>query len=139
PSVPGTARPGVFLAIDGDRHEPGARAQPEVGVFQLVFEKGNPVLVNSGLLPAPFPFDGVVMQKQRTMILLDGFEAGRSRVLEVVLNEFEMNCRHDALGVRLWRGGFHNKLDSFGVIKTGRSDCTESENNKWRILSGGGP
>src|SRR5439155_2250721 len=94
-----------------------ARAQPEVGVFQLVFEKGNPVLVNSGLLPAPFPFDGVVMQKQRTMILLDGFEAGRSRVLEVVLNEFEMNCRHDALGTRLWRSGFHNKLDSFGVIK----------------------
>jgi hypothetical protein len=43
----------------------------------------------------------VVMQKQRTMILLDRFEAGRSRVLEVILNEFQMNCRHDALGTRL--------------------------------------
>jgi hypothetical protein len=73
--------------------------------------------MNSGLLPVLFPFDRVVMQKQRPMILLDGFEAGRSRVLEVILNEFQMNCRHDALGTRLWRGGFHNKLDSFAVIK----------------------
>src|SRR5881396_2635424 len=71
------------------------------------------------------------------MILLDGFEAGRSRVLEVILNEFQMNCRHDALGTRLWCSGFHNKLDSFGVIK--RRERTESENNRWRILSGGGP
>src|SRR6185503_7811733 len=81
--------------------------------------KGNPVLMNSGLLPVLFPFDRVVMQKQRTMILLDGFEAGRSRVLEVILNEFQMNWWHDAVGIRLRRGGFHNKLDSFGVIWRG--------------------
>jgi len=31
----------------------------------------NPVLANSGLLPVLLPFDRVVMQKQRTMILLD--------------------------------------------------------------------
>src|SRR6266550_7438794 len=52
------------------------------------------------------------------MILLDGFEAGRSRVLEVILNEFQMNCRHDALGTRLWRSGFHNKLDSLPCGET---------------------
>src|SRR5213592_3141964 len=49
-----------------------------------------------------------------------------------------MNCRHDALGTRLWRSGFHNKLDLFGVIRAVRSDRTGSENNSWRILSGGG-
>src|SRR5437764_11148847 len=46
------------------------------------------------------------------MILLDGFEPGRSRVLQVILDEFQMNGRHDALGTRFWRGGFHNRLDS---------------------------
>jgi len=34
----------------------------------------------------------------------------------VILNEFQMDGRHDALGTRLWRGGFHKKLDAFGVI-----------------------
>jgi len=53
----------------------------------------------------------------------------------VILNEFQMNGRHDALGSRLWRGGFHNKLNSFGVMTTWRSDRTELENNSWRIIN----
>src|SRR5881628_1130138 len=57
---------------------------------------------------------------EQYQILLDGFEAGRSRVLEVILNEFQMNCRHDALGTRLWRSGFHNKLDS---LPFGETSC----------------
>jgi hypothetical protein len=35
----------------------------------------------------------------------------------VILDEFQVNGRHDALGTRLLRRGFHNKLDSFGRIK----------------------
>jgi hypothetical protein len=45
----------------------------------------------------------------------------------VILNEFQMNCRHDALGTRLCGSGFHNKLESQAV--------TMRFNHEWTLIN----
>src|SRR5207249_1884607 len=91
PRVPGGSRFDVFLTIDHHRHEFGPRAESEVRGVQLAFEKGNPVLMSSGLLPILLPFDRVVMQEQGAVVMFDLVAAAGIRIFKLILNEFKVN------------------------------------------------
>ncbi len=59
--------------------------------------------MRSRLLPGLLPFHRVVMQEQRPMILLDldNGGSGRARILQLVLNEFQVDWRGDPNFTRL--------------------------------------
>ena len=50
-------------------------------------------------LPVVFPFDSVVVQEQRAVVVLDLLRPGIIWIVELIVNELEVNCRNDIRGV----------------------------------------
>jgi hypothetical protein len=62
------------------------------------------------LQAVPLPFGGVMMQEKGSVVLVDLLRSGRAHVFELILNEFQVNSRRDALGARFRRGRIHNRM-----------------------------
>src|SRR5438477_12080182 len=90
--MPGSSWTDIFLSIDAHRNQPGPFTQLELRFFQSRFEKPKPILMRASLLPVLLPVHGMVVQKQRAVILLY-LLAGAPAILELVLDEFQVNGR----------------------------------------------
>src|SRR5262249_23591591 len=104
PGVPGSTWFDVLFTVHRHWHEFVSFCDPGINLLQLVLQKRKYFFVRLCDLTVLFPLDRVLMQEKRAVVMLDLLR-GRPRIFEVILYEFKVNGRNDALAVR--GGGFH--------------------------------